>query len=68
MEINTDNDQWIDKLGFAKCPLQTLFKPFSSRAVVAYTFNHSTWEGEAGEFLRQASLVYRVSSMTARAT
>ena len=32
-------------------------------------FNPSTWEAEAGGFLEfQASLVYRVSSRTARAT
>jgi hypothetical protein len=37
--------------------------------VVAHTFNPSTWEAEAGEFLNfKASLVYRVSSRTARAT
>jgi hypothetical protein len=34
--------------------------------VVAYTFNPSTWEGEAGRFL-SSELVYRVSSRTARA-
>ena len=38
---------------------------FCSRAVVAHAFNPSTWEAEA-EF--KASLVYRVSSRTARAT
>lgn len=32
-------------------------------AVVAHTFNPSTWKGEAGGFM-----VYRVSSRTARAT
>jgi hypothetical protein len=40
--------------------------------VVAHAFNPSTWEAEAGGFLRisefEASLVYRVSSGTARAT
>jgi hypothetical protein len=36
--------------------------------VVAYTFNLSTWEAEVGRFLIfKASLVYRVSSRTARA-
>jgi hypothetical protein len=37
--------------------------------LVAHTFNHSTWEAEAGRFLSEfkASLVYRVSSRTARA-
>jgi hypothetical protein len=40
-----------------------------SWAVVAHTFNPSTWEAEAGGFLEfKASLVYRVSSRTARAT
>jgi hypothetical protein len=35
---------------------------------VAHTFNPSTWEAEAGGFLSfQASLVYIVSSRTARA-
>jgi hypothetical protein len=34
--------------------------------VVAHAFNPSTWEAEAGEF--EASLVYKVSSRTARAT
>jgi hypothetical protein len=37
--------------------------------VVAHTFNPSTWEAEAGGFLEfEASLVYKVSSRTARAT
>ena len=37
--------------------------------VVAHIFNLSTWEAETGESLKfKASLVYRVSSMTARAT
>jgi hypothetical protein len=37
--------------------------------VVAHAFNSSTWEAEAGGFLRfKASLVYRVSSRTTRAT
>jgi hypothetical protein len=37
--------------------------------VVAHAYNPSTWEAEAGEFLEfKASLVYRVSSRTARAT
>ena len=37
--------------------------------VVAHTFNPSTWEAESGGFLssRPASLVYKVSSRTARA-
>jgi hypothetical protein len=34
--------------------------------VVALAFNPSTREAEAGEFLNEASLVYRVSSKTAR--
>jgi hypothetical protein len=39
------------------------------RAVVAHAFNPSTWEAEAGGFLSsEASLVYKVSSRTARAT
>jgi hypothetical protein len=41
----------------------------TSWAVVAHVFNPSTWEAEVGgsqEF--EASLVYRVSSRTARAT
>jgi hypothetical protein len=37
------------------------------RAVVAHAFNPSAWEAEAGGFL-SLSLVYRVSSRTARAT
>ena len=38
--------------------------------MVAHAFNHSTWEAEAGGFLSSkiCSLVYRVSSRTARAT
>jgi hypothetical protein len=36
--------------------------------VVAHAFNLSTWEAEAGGFELEASLVYRVSSRTARAT
>jgi hypothetical protein len=39
-----------------------------SWAVVAHAFYPSTWEAEAGEFEFEASLVYRVSSRTARAT
>ena len=40
---------------------------------MAHAFNPSTWEAEAGRFLRRisefkASLVYKVSSRTARAT
>jgi hypothetical protein len=41
----------------------------TGRTVVAHAFNPSTWEAEAGGFLSyEASLVYRVSSRTARAT
>jgi hypothetical protein len=37
--------------------------------MVAHAFNPSTWEAEAGRFLSsEASLVYKVSSRTARAT
>jgi hypothetical protein len=38
--------------------------------VVAHTFNPSTWEAERGRRISEfkASLVYRVSSRTARAT
>jgi hypothetical protein len=36
--------------------------------VVAHAFNPSTWEAEAGRFEFKASLVYKVSSGTARAT
>jgi hypothetical protein len=36
--------------------------------VVAHAFNPSTQEAEAGGFEFEASLVYRVSSRTARAT
>jgi hypothetical protein len=36
--------------------------------VVAHAFNPSTWEAEADEFEFKASLVYRVSCRTARAT
>jgi hypothetical protein len=37
--------------------------------MVAHTFNPSTWEAEAGGWISEfkASLVYRVSSRTARA-
>ena len=36
--------------------------------MVVHAFNPSTWEAEAGEFLSsEASLVYKVSSRTARA-
>jgi hypothetical protein len=39
-----------------------------SRAGVTHAFNPSTWEAEAGRFFEfEASLVYRVSSRTARA-
>ena len=36
--------------------------------VVAYAFNLCTWQAEAGESEFKGSLVYRVSSRTARAT
>jgi hypothetical protein len=36
--------------------------------VVAHACNPSIWEAEAGGFEFEASLVYRVSSRTARAT
>ena len=36
--------------------------------VAAHAFNPSTWEAEAGRFEFKASLVYKVSSGTARAT
>ena len=36
--------------------------------MVAHAFNPSTWEAEAGGSEFEASLVYRVSSRTARAT
>jgi hypothetical protein len=40
----------------------------SRQAVVAYAFNLSTWEAEAGGFLSsRPALVYRVSYRTARA-
>jgi hypothetical protein len=39
---------------------------FLAPAVVAHTFNPSTWEAGISEF--KASLVYKVSSRTARAT
>jgi hypothetical protein len=43
-------------------------KAYFGQAVVAQAFNPSTWEAEAGGFEFKASLVYRVSSRTARAT
>ena len=36
--------------------------------VVAHAFRSSTWEAEAGRSLSEASLVYRVSSRSAKAT
>jgi hypothetical protein len=36
--------------------------------MVAQAFNPSTWEAEVGESEFEASLVYRVSARTARAT
>jgi hypothetical protein len=57
-----------DVLNAAKSPFK---KCKSEPGVVAHAFNASTWEAEAGvgvgsEF--EASLVYKVSSRTARAT
>jgi hypothetical protein len=46
-----------------------VLRPVCSRVVVGQAFNPSTWEAESrwiSEF--EASLVYRVSSRTARAT
>jgi outer membrane biosynthesis protein TonB len=44
------------------------FKILSGQAVVVHAFNPGTLEAEAGRFLQfKASLVYRVSSRTARA-
>jgi len=49
--------------------LQFSFKAFPGLLVVAYTFNPSAWEAQAGgSFEFEASLVYRVSSRIARAT
>jgi hypothetical protein len=48
-------------LNFGANIRQKGFKTVYSRALVAHTFNPSTWEAEA-------SLVYRVSSRTGRAT
>jgi hypothetical protein len=48
----------------------TINKTKRSWAVVVHAFNPSTWEAEAGGFLSsrpEASLVYKVSSRTARA-
>jgi hypothetical protein len=45
--------------------LVIIFGKFS-RTVVAHVFNASTWEAEAGISEFEASLVYRVSSRTAR--
>ena len=54
--VATDNDKpWTQKVW--TCP-----------AVMAHAFNPSIWEAEAGGFLSKASLVYRVSSRTARVT
>ena len=53
---------------------EKLFKPKNKKkpcqAVVAHTFNPSTWEAEAGASLSsiESNLVYKVSSRTARAT
>jgi hypothetical protein len=55
-------------------PISTVGEPSDQNmpcieAVMAHTFNPSTWEAEAGEISEfKASLVYRVSSRTARAT
>jgi hypothetical protein len=46
--------------------LKSLKKTAPSQAVVAHTFNSSTWESEAGIFLSLRP-VYKVSSRTARA-
>ena len=43
-------------------------KQTTSWAVVVHAFNPSTWEAEASGFEFEASLVYKVSSRTARAT
>jgi hypothetical protein len=49
--------------------VRVLISKTYSRAVVAHAFNPSAWEAEAGKFPEfEASLVYRVSSRTARAT
>jgi hypothetical protein len=44
-------------------------KGVDRQAVVAYTFNSSTWEAVKGRSLEfKATLVYRASSRTAKAT
>jgi hypothetical protein len=49
-------------------PIQTS-RHISSRAVVAHTFDPSTWGGRGRQISEfKASLVYRMSSRTARAT
>jgi hypothetical protein len=57
-------------LGLLKEHYAFLLKKKKKPGVVAHTFNPSTREVEAGGSLslRQASLVYRVSSRTTRAT
>ena len=53
-----------------KCPSWYHLKKLQEKswAVVVHAFNPSTWEAEASGFEFEASLVYRVSSRTARAT
>jgi hypothetical protein len=41
---------------------------YSSPVVVAHAINPGTWEAEAGRSEFEASLVYKVSARTARAT
>jgi hypothetical protein len=47
-----------------------LFKVFLLGKAVAHTFNPSTWEGGRGSWIfeLEASLIYRASSRTVRAT
>jgi hypothetical protein len=50
--------------------LNDIFKTMNFRAAVAHAFNPSTWEADRGRRMSEfkASLVYKVSSRTARAT
>jgi hypothetical protein len=62
-------NEFQDSQGYTEKPCLEKQINKQKRPLVAHVFNPRTWEAEAGRFLSsRPSLVYKVSSRTARAT
>ena len=62
------HQEWLDSSVMSSYLNDLIYKWDTSRAMVAYTFDPSTWEAEQSDLCEfQASLVHKVSSRTARA-